>query len=122
MSHRRPLISIVATVVVSSLAFTVVAQQPRDAGVPTRLRALGQAIQVYAAENKGYLPADLTLLKGHLPAEALEADQRDFIYLGAAGMRINRLKDVPYHPLAVSTPVVRSDVLCILYVDGHVEG
>jgi hypothetical protein len=99
-------------------------QQPPDQAAAmtlSRLRSLGQALQMYASDYKGFLPADFSLLKKMLPDDQITAATRDLIYVIPPGSRINRLRPAGQYPAAMNKPAM-DQPLYILFVDGHVQG
>src|SRR6185503_16848877 len=79
---RQPftMISIASALIMIAAAIVIAQTRPAET-VPERLRALGQAIQIYAAENRGYVPSDLALLKHTLDNdEFVQQAQKDFVY------------------------------------------
>jgi hypothetical protein len=122
----RRIIALSAAMVVFGAIGSLVAQeqqQPRhsDLDPAARLHALGQALQMYVNQYKGFLPADLSLLAHVTGSEQLGQEaQRDFIYTVPPGTRIIRLKTPSQHAVALSKP--KSDEpLVVLFADGQVR-
>jgi hypothetical protein len=122
MRHHFTIISIASALSMIAAAIVIAQTRPAET-VPDRLRALGQAIQIYATENRGYVPNDLALLKQILHNdEFVQQAQKDFVYVATTRpTKIPQLRPMAQYPIAVSKPRDDKDAIWVLFVDGHVQ-
>ena len=107
----------------------------------SQLRQIGMASQLYAAQNRGFLPASLDDLVGppgmvppqlficpaargdasKPPASSGKYGNYSYVYLGA-GRRIQTIRNPAMTPLAYEPPTNHTDGwMNVLYMDGHAE-
>ena len=95
-------------------------QQQPDLEAAGRLRSIGQAMHMYATENKGYLPANIGMLAGVIPKEMAERAQRDFVYLPPPGSLIRKVGATPQTPWVMTKPELDKPLI-VLFGDVHVQ-
>jgi prepilin-type processing-associated H-X9-DG protein len=111
---------IVMLTVAVATAATVAQEHPEQTA--NRLRSLGQAMQLYANENKGFFPPELKLTVKYLgSAEKAAEIQRDVTYAVAPGTRMSRLKRPATVPVALAPAAGGAETLAVLFADGHVQ-
>ena len=83
-----------------------------------RLKEVGVALRMYAADNKAFLPPDLQSLSKYLGGKV---STEGMVYVIGPGTRINRVRQPSTQPAVMLVSGEGNDEVIIVYVDGHVQ-
>lgn len=136
-------LSVIASICGIGIGGVYVRGASRRLSCQENLRSVGQALFIYAADNKGFLPpylvtplrlykldpsmlhcreaADpgpITIGPTTTDMDLIKAGVTDYVYLGDSSVKLDKVPNATDVPLVVEFPANHSDGL-VLYADGH---